>query len=168
MKSTFARRTLALTVAGCLLSGTALAADIKLGYVNPERVYTETQAAQRIERTLQAEFGQQQQKLAAMQQAGIQLQQQVQSGKLRGAAQRNAENKLLEASREYRIAATRLAEEYSLRRNEEFASLQRNANDIIKNIAETEKYDFIVQEAVFVNGKYDITDRVIKLLDAIQ
>ena len=131
MKSTFARRTLALTVAGCLLSGPALAADIKLGYVNPERVYTETQAAQRIERTLQAEFGQQQQKLAAMQQAGIQLQQQVQSGKLRGAA-------------------------------------QRNANDIIKNIAETEKYDFIVQEAVFVNGKYDITDRVIKLLDAIQ
>ena len=165
MKSTFARRTLALTVAGCLLSGPALAADIKLGYVNPERVYT---AAQRIERTLQAEFGQQQQKLAAMQQAGIQLQQQVQSGKLRGAAQRNAENKLLEASREYRIAAARLAEEYSLRRNEEFASLQRNANDIIKNIAETEKYDFIVQEAVFVNGKYDITDRVIKLLDAIQ
>ena len=167
MKSTFARRTLALTVAGCLLSGPALAADIKLGYVNPERVYTETQAAQRIERTLQAEFGQQQQKLAAMQQAGIQLQQQVQSGKLRGAAQRNAENKLLESAREYRIAA-RLAEESSLRRNEEFASLQRNANDIIKNIAETEKYDFIVQEAVFVNGKYDITDRVIKLLDAIQ
>ena len=103
-----------------------------------------------------------------MQQAGIQLQQQVQSGKLRGAAQRNAENKLLESAREYRIAAARLAEEYSLRRNEEFASLQRNANDIIKNIAETEKYDFIVQEAVFVNGKYDITDRVIKLLDAIQ
>ena len=117
---------------------------------------------------MQAEFGQQQQKLAAMQQAGIQLQQQVQSGKLRGAAQRNAENKLLESAREYRIAAARLAEEYSLRRNEEFASLQRNANDIIKNIAETEKYDFIVQEAVFVNGKYDITDRVIKLLDAIQ
>ena len=90
------------------------------------------------------------------------------SSKLRGAAQRNAENKLLESAREYRIAAARLAEEYSLRRNEEFASLQRNANDIIKNIAETEKYDFIVQEAVFVNGKYDITDRVIKLLDAIQ
>lgn len=165
---TLIRSTMAIICAGSLLAQSAWAADLKLGYVNPERVYTETQAAKRIEATLQQEFGAQQQKLHTMQQEGLKLQQEVQSGKLRGTAQQQAEAKLQAASQAYRIAAARLAEEYSLRRNEEFAALQSNANDIIRNIAEREKYDLILQEAVFVSGKYDITDRVIRLLDEIK
>jgi len=50
----------------------------------------------------------------------------------------------------------------------EFAALQNNANTVIRNIAEKEKYDLIVQEAVFVTQQYDITDRVIKLLDEMK
>lgn len=138
----------------------------KFGYVNPERIYTETKLAQRIEADLQKEFASQQQKLSNMQQEGIKLQQEVQSGKLKGDALKKAELRLNEASREYRIFTAQLLEEYNLRRNESFAALQNKANDIIKEIAEKEKYDLIVQEAVFVGRKYDLTDRVIKLLDA--
>ena len=140
----------------------------KLGYVNPERVYTETQAAQRIEATLQQEFGAQQQKLNALQQQGIQLKQKLTRGKLSNAARKQTEAKLLETGKQYRIASARLAEEYNLRRNAEFAALQNNANAVIRNIAEKEKYDLIVQEAVFVTQQYDITDRVIKLLDEMK
>ena len=75
---------------------------------------------------------------------------------------------MLETGTQYRIASARLAEEYNLRRNEEFAALQNNANAVIRNIAEKEKYDLIVQEAVFVTQQYDITDRVIKLLDEMK
>ena len=147
----------ATLLSGCLIALPAHAERVqKFGYVNPERVYTETQAAQRIEATLQKEFGAQQ------------LKQQLTRGNLNSKARKQAEAKLLETGKQYRVSAARLAEEYNLRRNEEFAALQNNANTVIRNLAEKEKYDLIVQEAVFVTREYDITDRVIKLLDEIK
>ena len=38
------------------------------------------------------------------------------------------------------------------------------SNDIIRAIAEEEKYDLILQEAVYVGPNADITDKVIKRL----
>ncbi len=170
MKSRTIRNFCAAAVfSGCLIALPAHAERVqKFGYVNPERVYTETQAAQRIEATLQKEFGAQQQKLNALQQQGIQLKQQLTRSNLSSKARKQAEAKLLETGKQYRVSAARLAEEYNLRRNEEFAALQNNANTVIRNLAEKEKYDLIVQEAVFVTREYDITDRVIKLLDEIK
>ena len=155
----------AALVSGCLAALPVQAAGQKFGYVNPERVYTETQAARRIEAALQQEFAPQQQKLAAMQQEAVRLQRQIALDKSASAKRKQAEARLAETARRYRLAAAQLAEEYNLRRNEEFAALQQSANDIIRGIAEKEKYDLIVQEAVYVTGRYDITDRVIKLLD---
>jgi outer membrane protein len=40
------------------------------------------------------------------------------------------------------------------------------ANKVVKTLAEAEKYDLIVQEAVYVNPKHDITDKVLKSLNA--
>jgi outer membrane protein len=37
---------------------------------------------------------------------------------------------------------------------------------VVKALAESEKYDLIIQEAVYVNPKHDITDKVIKSLNA--
>lgn len=165
MKTRFLAKTVfALIAAGAI--GTAAAQGVqKLGYVNAERVYSESRTAQRIETELQAEFSKAQQKLNRLQESGIKLQQKLAEGKLKGDAQHKAEEQLLDISRQYRIAAAELAEDYNLRRNEEFAALQHNANEIIHHLAKSEGYDLIVQEAVFVSGKYDITDRVIKLLD---
>ena len=39
------------------------------------------------------------------------------------------------------------------------------ANRIIKTMAETENYDVILQEAVYVNPKLDITDKVLKAMN---
>lgn len=159
----------AVLLSGSLLAAPAIAQGVqKFGYVNPERVYTETKTAQRIEADLQREFGGQQKQLQALQQQGISLQKKLQDNKLAKKERQQTETQLIDISRQYRALAVKLGEEYSLRRNEEFAALQNNANNIIKNIAEQEKYDLIVQEAVFVSRKYDITDRVIKLLDEMQ
>lgn len=168
MKSRTIRNFCAAAVfSGCLIALPAHAERVqKFGYVNPERVYTETQAAQRIEATLQQEFGAQQQKLNALQQQGIKLRKQLTHGKLSNAARKQTEAKLLETGKQYRMASARLAEEYNLRRNEEFAALQRKANEIIFNIIETEHYDAMLSEVIFIRGEFDITDRVIKLLDA--
>ncbi len=163
------RKTLVLTLlSGSLFSPIMAHAVQKFGYVNPTRVYTETQTAQRIESSLQQEFSTQRQQLQNLEQQGIALQKQLQTGKLSSKERKQTEEKLIGLSRQYRIMATQLGEEYALRRNEEFAALQQNANNVIKDIAEQEQYDLIVQEVVFVSRHYDITDRVIQRLDAMQ
>jgi outer membrane protein len=59
--------------------------------------------------------------------------------------------------REYR-------EDLNLRRNQELAALFERANRVIKQIAESEKFDLILQEAVYRNPRIDITDKVLKAL----
>lgn len=55
-------------------------------------------------------------------------------------------------------------EDFNQRRNEELQSVLDRANRAIRQIAEQNKYDLIVQEAVYVNPRIDITDKVLKLL----
>ena len=56
-------------------------------------------------------------------------------------------------------------EDLNQRRNEELAQVIEQANRVIRQLAEQEKYDIIFQEAVFANPRIDITDRVIKALE---
>ena len=44
--------------------------------------------------------------------------------------------------------------------------LIERANKVVKALAEAEKYDLIIQEAVYVNPKHDITDKVLRSLNA--
>ena len=83
------------------------------------------------------------------------------SGSLKANDKQKLETKLVQN----RMAVAKFLEDYNLRRNEEFAALQQNANAIVRRLAEQEHFDLIVQEAVFVRAQYDITERVIKLLD---
>ena len=55
-------------------------------------------------------------------------------------------------------------EDLNLRKNEELAIVLERANKTIQTIAEVEKYDLILQEAVYRNPKIDITDKVIQYL----
>ena len=55
-------------------------------------------------------------------------------------------------------------EDLNLRKNEELVIVLGLANKAIQQIAESEKYDLVLQEAVYRNPKIDITDRVIKFL----
>ena len=147
-----------------LLSGSlnAMAENMKFGYVNAARVYSESQTAQQIEKNLQKEFANQQQKINALQQENNQIREKLVSGSLKANDKQKLETKLVQN----RMAVAKFLEDYNLRRNEEFAALQQNANAIVRRLAEQEHFDLIVQEAVFVRAQYDITERVIKLLDA--
>ena len=57
-----------------------------------------------------------------------------------------------------------LREDLNLRKNEELAAVLERANKVIQGIAESEKFDLILQEAVYISPRIDITDRVIKAL----
>jgi outer membrane protein len=77
---------------------------------------------------------------------------------------RNKQRELEILSRDVQRAQRELREDENLRKNEEIAALQDRAQKAIQKIAETERFDLILQEAVYVNARIDITDRVLKAL----
>ena len=77
---------------------------------------------------------------------------------------RNKEQELGRQSREFQRLQREFREDLNLRRNEELSALFERANKVIKQIAEAEKYDLIIQEAVYRSSRIDITDKVLKAL----
>src|SRR3546814_8854855 len=55
-------------------------------------------------------------------------------------------------------------EDFNRRRNEEFSGIVEKADAAIKQIAEQQNYDLIIQDAVTVSPRVDITDQVMKAL----
>src|SRR5919206_360601 len=80
---------------------------------------------------------------------------------MRGKQQRD----LGEMDRDFQRRQREFREDLNQRRNEELAQVVENANRVIRQIAEQEKYDIIFQDAVFASPRIDITDKVIKALE---
>jgi outer membrane protein len=77
---------------------------------------------------------------------------------------RNRERDLSDASREFQRKQREFREDLDVRRNEAMAVVIERANKALKQIAESEKYDLIVQDAVYFSPRIDITDKIIKAL----
>jgi outer membrane protein len=156
----------ALLVAGMLWAPVAVAVDYKIGFVNTERILRESAPAKRAQQKLEREF---ERRVADLQKAERQvrdLSQQLEKDgpTMSDSERRNKERDLANLTREYQRAQREYREDVNLRRNEELASLQERASRIIQQIADSEKFDLILQEAVFASGRIDITDRVLKAL----
>ena len=157
---------MAAAAAAMLIASHAAADSVqKLGFIDTERVYQQSTQAQRIQTTLQNEFGARQQALQRLRDQGIALKTQLDQGRLSPAERRRTEQQLIALDRDLRLQAAQLTEEYNLRRNEEFAALQQNANRVITELAQRDGYDLIIQDVIYVNSKFDITDQVIRALN---
>ena len=157
---------MAAAAAAMLIASHAAADSVqKLGFIDTERVYQQSTQAQRIQTTLQNEFGARQQALQRLRDQGIALKTQLDQGRLNPAQRRRTEQQLIALDRDLRRQAAQLTEEYNLRRNEEFAALQQNANRVITELAQRDGYDLIIQDVIYVNSKFDITDQVIRALN---
>jgi outer membrane protein len=77
---------------------------------------------------------------------------------------RAKEQELARMSLDFQRMQREYREDLNLRRNQELAALFERANRVIKQIAESEKFDLILQEAVYRNPRIDITDKVLKAL----
>ena len=74
------------------------------------------------------------------------------------------ERDLANLNREFQRQSREFREDLNLRRNEELGAIQEKARKAILEIARAEKFDLIVEQAVYFNPKIDITDRVMKEL----
>lgn len=73
---------------------------------------------------------------------------------------------LVDQDREFQRKSREFQEDLGNRKNEELTRVLEQANKVVQQVAESEQYDVILQEAVYVNPKHDITDKVIKALNA--
>ena len=148
--------------------GAAAAAEYKIGFVNTERLFREAAPAKRAQQKLEKEFAVRDadiQKISK-QVRDLQAQLEKEGATMSETDRRNRERDLANMTRDLQRAQREFREDLNLRKNEELASLQERANKVIQQIAEAEKFDLIVQEAVFRSARIDITERVLKALTA--
>jgi outer membrane protein len=71
---------------------------------------------------------------------------------------------LANLNRDMQRAQREFREDLNLRRNEELALVHDRAKKTIVEIAEREKFDLVLEDAVYFSSKIDITDKVLKAL----
>ncbi|MER2538162.1 MAG: OmpH family outer membrane protein [Azonexus sp.] len=140
--------------------------ELKVGYVNTQRIFRDAPAAQKAAKKLEGEFSRRDQDLQKMakQLQGLQENLEKNSVTMAESDRRNKEKEFGELSREFQRKQREFREDLNLRQNEENAAVIEKANKAIKQIAEAEKYDLVLQDVVWVSPKLDMTDRVIKAL----
>ena len=160
----------AATVALVFASLTVQAQDMKIGLVNSERILRESTMAKTAEQRLEAEFSKRDKEIQDM---GARLRTLAEKLEKDGAVLAESERgrrqrEIGELDRDVQRKQREFREDLNQRRNEEFAQIQEKAQKIIRQIAEAEKYDLIVQEAVYFSVRLDITEKVIKQLNTMR
>ena len=152
--------------AALAFSASALAADTKIGFVNTERLLREAPLSVAAQKKLEKEFAARDQELRKLAKQARDLQAQLdKDGVTMSDSERKAkERDLGNLNRDLQRQGREFREDLNLRRNEELGQIQERARKVIQDIARAEKYDLIVEQAVFVDPKSDITDRVMKAL----
>jgi outer membrane protein len=156
-------------VAAALISSTTLATaqELKIGVVNSDRILRDSAPARAAMQKLEGEFSKRDRELQEM------------GARLKSSAERfekdapvmtetdrvRRQRELAEMDREFQRKQREFREDFNQRRNEELQALLERTNRIIRQMAEQEKYDLIVQEAVYFNPRIDITERVLRALN---
>lgn len=154
--------------AGLMLSAAAWAGaqDIKIGFVSTERVFREAAPAVKALKKLEKEFASRDQEIQKLgkQVKDLQGVLEKEAVTMSESQRREREAELGRVTRDLQRMQREFREDLNMRKNEELASVLQRANQVIQQIAEAEKFDLILQEAVYRSPRIDITDKVIKAL----
>jgi outer membrane protein len=147
---------------------TVSAQEFKIGIVNLDRIVRESGPAKAAQTKLEQEFAKREKEINDLGNQIKSLSDRLErDGPTLAESQRAARQKqLVDQDREFQRKRREFQEDLNARKNEELQLIIDRANRAVKTLAESEKFDLIVQEAVYINPKHDITDRVIKSLNA--
>jgi len=144
------------------------AGDLKIGVVNTEKILRESLPAILAQKRIEQEFVPRDEdiKKMAIQAKTLQDKLEKDSVTMEDTERRSLERNLANLSREYQRAQRQMREDLSIRQNEEYGVILERTNRAISKIAETERYDLILQlqDSVYRSQRIDITDKVIKAL----
>lgn len=155
-------------LAALVLAAPAIAQELKIGYVNSERVLRESSAAKAAQAKLEAEFGRRERDLNDLgQRLKAAADKLDKDGPTLSEGERSRrQRELIDQDRDLQRKRREFQEDLAQRKNEELSGVVERANRVIKQIFDSEKYDVILQEVVFASPRVDITDKVIRSLNA--
>ena len=157
-----------------LLGSMALAAplavhaeEFKAGFVNTDRLFREANAAKAAQSKLEQEFSKREKELVDMgntlKSASEKFERDAPT--MAESQRQTRQRQLVDQDREFQRKRREFQEDLNARKNEELNQLGERINKVVKQLAEQEKYDIIVDQAVYINPQHDITDKVIKALN---
>jgi outer membrane protein len=168
MTYSFRQAGLAFALGFCFLATPLKAQEFRLGFVSLDRIIKEAVPAKSAQAKLEQEFAKREKEL---QDTGASLKSLVEklereAPTLAESQRASRQKQLMEQDRDFQRKRREFQEDLNARRNEELQQVFARANQVVKQVAESEKYDLVLQEAVYINPKHDITDKVIKVLNA--
>ncbi|MDR6215999.1 OmpH family outer membrane protein [Paracidovorax wautersii] len=155
-----------------LLGSVAVAAPVqaqefKAGFVNTDRIFREASTAKAAQAKLEQEFSKREKDLIeqgnALKSASEKFEREAPT--MAESQRTTRQRQLVDQDRDFQRKRREFQEDLGTRKNEELGQVLERANKVVKQVAEAEKYDVILQEAVYINPKHDITDKVIKALN---
>ena len=161
-------RQLFLTTVIALAGFSVSAQEFKIGIVNLDRIFREANSAKSAQAKLEQEFSKREKDLNDV---GAQLKTlsdkyEREAPTLSETQRATRQKQLVDQDRDFQRKRREFQEDLNARKNEELQQVIERANRVVKTLAEAEKYDLIIQEAVYVNPKHDITDKVLRSLNA--
>lgn len=146
----------------------AMAQDSKIGYINTQRITTESSIAKAAQVKLEQEFSKRGKELADLQTSLKAFSEKFErdAPTLTESQRVGRQKEGAELNRDFQRKQREYQEDLNGRRNEELQQVLDKANKAVKKVAEDEKYDLVIQEVVYSSAKHDITDKVLKILNA--
>jgi outer membrane protein len=142
--------------------------DFRVGFVNTDRIFREANTAKAAQAKLEQEFSRREKELNdmgnALKTASDKYEREAPTLSESQRVQR--QKQLVDMDRDFQRKRREFQEDLNARKNEELQQVLERANRVVKQVAEQEHYDVILQEAVYINPKLDITDKVIRALNA--
>src|SRR3954469_15972602 len=168
MQKTLSRGVLAFILGALAFVAQVRAEDFRVGFVNTDRIFREANSAKVAQTKLEQEFSKREKEITDLGNTLKNLSDKFdREAPTLSEAQRNQRQKqLIDQDREFQRKRREFQEDLNSRKNEELQAVLERANKVVKQVAEAEKYDVVLQEAVYINPKHDITDKVIKALNA--
>jgi outer membrane protein len=144
------------------------AEDFRVGFVNTDRIFREANTAKTAQAKLEQEFSKREKELNDLGNGLKSLSDKFEreAPTLSESQRAQRQKQLLDQDRDFQRKRREFQEDLNARKNEELQQVLERANRVVKQVAEAEKYDVVLQEAVYINPKHDITDKVIKALNA--
>ncbi len=155
-----------LTLALSIAAQPVCAQELRLGFVNTQRILRDAEPAKAAQRKIEAEFGKRDKELQDLAARLKSLSERLErdAAVISESERTRRQREFAELEKDFQRKQREFREDLNQRQNEEVQQLIDRANRIIRQIAEQEKFDLIVQDAVYWNPRIDVTDKVLRAL----
>jgi outer membrane protein len=162
------RRSWWVLVAALGMCMPAWAQEFRVGLVNIDRILREAAPAKAAQAKLEQEFSRREKEInelgASLKGSSEKFEREAPT--LAESQRLQRQKQLIDQDRDFQRKRRELQEDVNARKNEELQQVLERAQRVVKQVAEQEKYDLVLQEAVYINPKHDITDKVIRALNS--